>query len=281
MSPHHRIASGRAVLAAEVAGDGEPVVFLHASVGDRRMWRGQLDAAGSHYRAIAYDRRGFGETRTEREDASAVADLMAVIDGVADGKPVILVGCSQGGRIALDAALRHPARVRGLVLIATSVSGAPEPAYPPEIQPVLAQQKQAEDAGDLDRLNAIKARLWLDGPLAPAGRVTGRARELFQDMNAIALRSPPVGSNLDTAPAFHRLGEIKMPCLVLWGDLDFPHIQARCRHIAAAIPNAAGHEIPRAAHLPSLERPDDVTPLVRDFVRRCAGAADPASLNRT
>jgi pimeloyl-ACP methyl ester carboxylesterase len=142
-------------------------------------------------KAIAYDRRGFGETRAEKEDFSAMADLLAVIDVVGNGAPAILVGCSQGGRIALDAALLHPSHVRALVLIAPAASGAPEPIYPPGIEGLMARLKDAEQAGDLDRVNAIKAHLWLDGPLQPEGRVAGEARRLFLDMNAIALRSPP------------------------------------------------------------------------------------------
>lgn len=271
MSSHHRIASGRATLAAEVIGRGDPVVFLHAGVCDSRMWRAQLDGVGANNKAIAYDRRGFGKTRAEKEDFSSVADLMAVIDAMANDRPAILVGCSQGGRIALDAAFRHPSYVRALVLIAPGVSGAPEAIYPPEIAGLMAQLKEAEEAGDLDRVNAIKARLWLDGPLQPEGRVTGQARRLFLDMNAIALRSPPIGSNLDIEPAFHRLGEISAPSLVICGDLDFPHIQERCRHIATMMLNGSRDVLTGAAHLPSLERPADVTDLLVEFINRCCG----------
>ncbi len=238
MSRNHRVVSGRAMLAAE---------------------------------AIAYDRRGRGETRAEREDFSAVADLMAVIDATADGAPVILVGCSEGGRIALDAALRHPLRIRALILIAPSVTGAPEAVYPPEIKDTLALLKEAEQDGDPDRVSAIKARLWLDGPLAPEGRVTGEARRLFLDMHALALRSPPTGGNLDVAPAFGRLGEISAPTLVIWGDLEFSHIQERCRHVAATVLSGSGHELAGAAHLPSLERPADITGLIAEFIDRCPG----------
>ena len=84
MISNHRIASGRAALAAEVVGRGDPVVFLHANVADSRMWRAQLDSVGATNKAIAYDRRGFGETRAEREDFSAIADLMAVLDAVGE-----------------------------------------------------------------------------------------------------------------------------------------------------------------------------------------------------
>ncbi len=258
------------MLATEVVGRGNPVVFLHANVCDRRMWRAQLDGVGADNKAIAYDRRGFGGTRAEAEDFSAVADLMAVIEATANGAPAILVGCSGGGRIALDAALRHPSSVRALVLIAATVSGAPEATYPPEIKGLLAQQREAEGVGDLDRVNAIKARLWLDGPLAPEGRVTGEARRLFLDMNAIALRSPPTGASLDAAPAYSRLGGTRVPSLVVWGDLDFPHIQERCRQVAAVMPNGSGHELAGVAHLPSLERPAEITGLFTDFIARCS-----------
>ncbi|WP_271575724.1 alpha/beta fold hydrolase [Bradyrhizobium sp. CCBAU 11361] len=112
------ISSGLARLATEVVGSGTPTVFLHANVCDKRMWRAQLNGMGARHKAVAYDRRGFGETRAEPEDFSALADLVAVLEATADGKPAVLVGCSLGGRIALDAAIRHPSRVRALILIA-------------------------------------------------------------------------------------------------------------------------------------------------------------------
>lgn len=270
MSSSHRIACDRATLAAKVVGDGDPVVFLHAAVADSRMWRAQLDGIGANNKAIAYDRRGFGETRAEKEDFSAVADLMAVIDALANGTPAILVGCSQGGRIAIDAALRHPSSVRALILISPAVTGAPEATYPPEIEGLMTRLKEAEAADDLDQVNAIKAHLWLDGPLEPEGRVMGQARRLFLDMNAIALRSQPTGSNLDVAPAFHRLGEISAPSLVICGDLDFPHIQERCRHIAPMMPNGSCHLLAGTAHLQSLDRPADVTGLLAECINRCS-----------
>ncbi|KRC70776.1 Arylesterase [compost metagenome] len=271
MCSHHWIVSGRASLFSEAVGEGDPVVFLHAGICDRRMWRAQLDGVAAYARAIAYDRRGFGQTRYDPEDHSAVADLMAVIDTMAGGKPAILVGCSQGGRIAIDAALRHPERVRALVLISPTVPGAPEAVYPPDLVGPQAELAQAEAAGDLKRVNALKARLFLDGALGSEGRVTGGLRELFLDMNGVALESMPAGANLDAGSTYDRLGEIAAPALILWGSLDYPHIQARCRQVAALMPEATGVEVAGAAHLPSLERPADIAGLLAGFINGCTG----------
>ncbi len=264
----HRVSSGSASLFVEVVGQGEPVVFLHAAVCDSRMWNRQRDGIGSHYMAIAYDRRGFGNTSAPCEGHSAVADLLAVLDDIAPGRAAVLVGCSQGGGIAIDTALLHPSRVRALVLVAPSVGGAQEPSLSPETRSDLARLKEAENAGDLKRVATIKARLWLDGPLAPEGRVGGEARRLLLEMNATALQLPPPGQSVDAVQAYERLGEIKVPTLVLWGDLDFTHIQQRCRHVAASVANGSGHVITGTAHLPSLEQPEHMTQAIDDFLAR-------------
>lgn len=264
-----QVASGAATIAVETAGSGLPVVFLHANVCDRRMWRAQLEASGPDYQAIAYDRRGFGQTRAPAQDHSAVADLIAVIDATAGSTPVILAGCSQGANIALNVTLMHPARVRGLMLISPTVNGAPAPIYPPEILERVARQQQAESAADLALVNEIKAELFLDGPLADPGRVTGETRRLFLEMNAIALAATPFGANRDDIEAFARLGAIEVPASVVWGELDFPHIQERARLAARLLPNAQGRALAGVAHLAGLEQPDVVTGLLKDLVKRC------------
>lgn len=264
-----QVACGAAMIATETAGSGMPVVFLHANICDRRMWRAQLEASGPDYRAIAYDRRGFGETRAEPQDHSAVADLIAVIDATVGSTPVILAGCSQGANIALNATLMHPARVCGLMLISPTVNGAPAPVYSPEILEQVARQRQAEAAADRDRINEIKAELFLDGPLADPGRVTGDTRRLFLEMNAIALAAAPIGANRDDIEAFARLRMIDVPASVIWGELDFPHIQERAHKVSRLLPNAQGHALEGVAHLAGLEQPDEVTALIKDLVKRC------------
>lgn len=263
------IASSGATLRAEVRGQGPAVILLHAGVADRRMWQSTQSSLAKTYRTIAYDRRGFGETLTPDEPFSHAGDLDRVITHFNCQRP-ILIGCSQGGRIAIDYTLAHPGKVAALVLVATAVSGAPQPpAHPPAIAALLTGLDSAEEAGDLERVNAIEARLWLDGPQAKENRIAGEARQLFLDMNAKALRHPRLTMEQPSPSAIGQLQLIDVPTLVIWGDLDFPHIQQRSQWLATVMPGARSHIMPGCAHLPSLEQPERFNSAVSDFLATC------------
>jgi pimeloyl-ACP methyl ester carboxylesterase len=262
-----------AELAAETvqAAIGTPLAFLHAGVADGRMWQPQWDAFAASHPLLRYDRRGFGRTRVLQAQPYARSDdLVAVLDAVAWPRAV-LVGCSQGGRVALDTALAHPARVHALVLVAPAVGGAPVPDDAVMTAPVLAQSaaiEAAEKAGDVDAVNALEARLWLDGPAAPEGRIGGAERALFLDMNAIALRAADPGTAVEPhTSAWERLEAISVPTLVLWGDLDLPHLQARCERLVQRIPGARRVVLHDTAHLPGLEAPARFNAALADFLR--------------
>ncbi|SDR55079.1 Pimeloyl-ACP methyl ester carboxylesterase [Paraburkholderia fungorum] len=263
------ITSGRANLATDVIGSGEPIVFLHARVADRRMWGHQMLDIGTGHQAIAYDRRGFGGTVAEAEDHSAVEDLITVLESVAGGAPAILVACSQGGGIALDATLRYPACVRGLVLIAPNVTGAPKMTHAGRVEDLVTRLAVAEAQNDTEEAIAIRTTLWLDGPFQSEGRVTGEARRLFNEMNAVALGLRSPGTNTDAPIAYGRLGELSVPTLVMCGHLDLPGIQEQSRYVAASVARGTFHQISSTAHLPSLERPQEVTSVIAGFIEQC------------
>ena len=264
------IPSGKAELTGIEDGKGSALVFLHAGVADKRMWRDQMAAFGERHRVVAYDRRGFGETRYKPDTFSHMQDLRAVLDGLGI-EQASLVGCSQGGRFAVDFALAYPKRVAKLVLVAPAIGGAPQPEQlPDDIDNLLQQAEQAEDQKHYDLVNRIEAHMWLDGPRSVDGRVQGSARDLFLRMNIIPLKSPSPGKDEAAKDSFKRLKEIAAPTLLIWGDLDFPHLQERCALLGKRIKGARSALMPGTAHLPNLEQPKQFNALLDAFLKDAA-----------
>ena len=248
--------SGRAQLAYESTGvrDGADVLLIHAGVNDRRSWQHVAERLRSRHRSVAYDARGFGETLYEREDGwSPVSDAVAVLDAAGVERPVV-VACSMGGQTAIDLTLAHPDRVAGLVLIGSAIRGAPYPDLDEGPTAELNTRiEAAESAGDIDEVARLEAWMWLDGPSAPEGRVSGPARELFLDMNGRALHAEDPGEQAELAAAWPRLGEIAVPTLVMIGQLDAEEIQAVDEPAAKMIPGARLRLLDGVAHVPHLE----------------------------
>lgn len=267
---------GGAKLAGRQLGEGLPVVFLHAGVCDKRMWAEQMAAvAEDGWHAIAYDRRGYGETESPDEAFSHLDDLEAVLAAL-DIHAAVLVGCSMGGGLAVDFALRHPGRVIGLVLIGTSITGAPWTATQAEQQLEMAEE-DAWERGDRDMLNRVQAHEWLDGPRAPSGRVGGAVRALFLDMNAIALGKPQLTLEEQRPAAWPRVGEVGAPTLLLVGDEDFTALIDRHEHLSEEMPNAFAAVLEGVAHIPSIERPELVNSMLLEFLDAIEGGDDEES----
>jgi pimeloyl-ACP methyl ester carboxylesterase len=248
--------SGRARLAYDdTGGDGDGVLLIHAGVNDRRSWAAVVERLAPRHRCVAYDMRGFGESSEyEREDGwSPVADAVAVLDAAGLRRPLV-VACSMGARTAIDLTLAHPERVAGLLLIGAAIRGAPFPELTegPTAE-LTALIDAAEEAEDFEALDRLEAWMWLDGPGAPEGRVQGPARELFLEMNAIALRAKDPGDQAGTPDAWPRLGEIAVPTTILVGRLDAEDIIAIEEPAARMIPGARFKWLEGVAHVPHLE----------------------------
>lgn len=267
------IVVGGARLAGLRMGEGLPVIFLHAGVCDLRMWESQMAAvAEDGWQAIAYDRRGYGQTTSQDVAFSHLDDLEAVLRAH-DIHAAVFVGCSLGGGLALDFALRHPGRVMGLALIGTSVTGAPWTATEVE-QMIEAAEEDAWERGDMDMVNRVQAHEWLDGPRAASGRVGGAARALFLEMSARALGQPRLTQEEEPPKAWRRVNEVNAPTLLLVGDEDFTALIERHDHLSEEMPNAFAAMLEGVAHIPSLERPDLVNSMLLEFLDAIDGIDD-------
>ena len=225
--------------------------------------------ADAGWHGIAYDRRGYGETTSPDEAFSHLDDLEAVLDAL-DIHAAVLVGCSMGGGLAVDFALANPGRVIGLVLIGTSITGAPWSANEAE-KMIEAAEEDAWERGDLDMLNRVQAHEWLDGPRTASGRVGGAARTLFLDMNALALNKPPLTLEQESPAAWPRVGQVGAPTLLMVGDEDFSALIDRHEHLSEEMPNAFAAVLEGVAHIPSIEKPELVNSMLLQFLDALAG----------
>src|SRR3954464_6717201 len=117
-------------LYVEEAGNGPPVLFVHEFAGDHRSWEPQVRALSRRYRCVVYAARGYPPSDVPEDEAAysqarAVADIVAVLDGLGIERAHV-VGLSMGGFATLHLGLRHPARARSLVVSGVGYGSQPE-----------------------------------------------------------------------------------------------------------------------------------------------------------
>lgn len=259
--------SGAAKIYYEEVGTGRPVLFCHAGVTDRRMWDPQFDNPVLGHRYIRSDMRGFGNSEWVAEAYRSHADILAVIEHL-DLDDVVLVGCSMGGKAAMEVTVAAPERISGLVVIGAGEPGwePPDGGYRPPQWDNLDPLWEAED---WDRLTEIDAEVWVVG----VGRTRAETSDgVFQKV--IEMDRTPIMTELDRddylgwmePPIAERLDEISVPSLVVVGQYDLPDIVEGTDRLAKRISDQSRVVIADAAHLPSFEQPDAFNPLLESFL---------------
>jgi pimeloyl-ACP methyl ester carboxylesterase len=148
----------------EVSGDGPAVVLIHGFALDMRMWDPQIGPLTARFRVVRYDCRGFGASGPFDPGVpyTHAGDLVALLDHLGIGDAV-LAGLSFGGRVALQAALAAPDRVRGLALLDAVLDGVP---WDPESARALDGVTRRVEAGGV----RAGREAWLAHPLFAAAR---------------------------------------------------------------------------------------------------------------
>jgi len=242
--------------------EGAPMVFLHDGLVSSATWDDPFDAFARSFRTVRYDRRGFGRSEPAKGPYSDVDDLHAVFEALKIPRAV-LVGCSNGSRLAVDYTLAHPDRVEALVLVGPVVSGLP---YSEHFQRrglvnyrPMFQEKSRE--------KLIEA--WVQDPYLTDARSTQaktRLRELLTNSPG-PLTAPGPESRAPERPAVGRLGEIHVPTVIVVGASDIPDVHAHAGALEAGIHGARRVIVPGAGHLVQMEKPAELNYEIRAFLR--------------
>jgi 3-oxoadipate enol-lactonase len=235
------------------------LLLIHAGIANLRMWDPQIPALTREHYVIRFDTRGFGQTSTEDVEFSNRADALAVLAHLGVARATV-IGCSRGGTIAIDLAVESPARVAGLVTIGSGPSGFPDTELTELEDARFDEIDQAFAAKDWHRLARLEAAIWDFGPLrreedldpefVSTAYALNRANVIHAEENPVSIPLEP--------PAYDRVVDIEVPCLITVGEYDMSEVLAAYEYLLAALPDASGCVFRDTAHLPNVERPADV-----------------------
>jgi len=255
-------------------GEGPPLLLLHGMGGTWREWAPQLDGLSDQFRCIAIEHRGHG--RSERTSGRYSIGLFAEdVAGVCRALGIThahIAGLSMGGMVALDLALRYPWLVDSLVLAESAAR--PDESYRLGLE---AMARFVRDHGFADTpLHGGTA-----AGLAWSPTTVFERPEIIRDNQREALSTDPdVYARTALAVAefdlHDRLGEIRAPALVLWGDHDVLVPRAYSDALCAGIERSEFAVVPNAGHLGTLEQPQLVSGLIREFLDRHPSTASDA-----
>jgi pimeloyl-ACP methyl ester carboxylesterase len=265
-----RIQVGNLAVAVSDAGDGPPVVLLHGLACGKRMWFHQIRALRRHFRVIAYDQRGHGQTdapqlATDYSAAHLARDLVGVLD-VLKIPQAAIVGFSLGGGPALALAASKPERVSRLVL--ADVGG--RAAAPGEIRGRGRRWGALIGQGEIDELVCDMLRSELFKVYA---RRSARRREHMVSL----IRATPIdglrftlSEVLAKRKSLFRLSgvlkSVHVPTLVMVGELDYVCSKAS-RLMAQVIPGATLKIIKNSGHMSPIEQPAAFTATLMEFLQ--------------
>jgi len=261
----------------EEHGSSDPLLLIMGLAADSTAWMFQVPDFAKRYRTIIFDNRGVGRSSKPpgpytihqmADDATALLDVLGI-------PKAHVVGVSMGGMIAQELALRHPARVRGLVLACTF----PEPDAETERHrafqvtqlggQVTASGETRIDVSTVNPLMLLQHLLprvfnqsYIDRELPKLIQIFGGALQWGFSMEAILGQVEAVMGHRAT----DRLHQISAPTLVITGDADLLVSPANSDILARNIPGAKLVKVPGGSHGFNFETPDVFNREVLDFL---------------
>lgn len=259
------------MIAIDETGHGRPLVLLHGVGANRAIWRRVTPALAEDHHVIAPDLPGFGESSPAGEGFELDTAAAALADRLAQcaGEPFDLLGNSLGGAVALSLASVRPDLVRRLVLAAPA-------GFAPRSSPVAAAAGAFSDPAVRIRRRvgapiarsstARRALLW--GAIAEPQRLSADDARMMLRASSGSTRIGAAVAAVLQADLRSELGRVEAPLGVIWGWRDRVIPISTLRHIRAARPDVVVATIPRAAHVPQVERPAEFVAAVRRLLER-------------
>ncbi|MEO9615846.1 MAG: alpha/beta fold hydrolase [Nitratireductor sp.] len=241
------------------------VVFSHGLLFRGEMFRAQIDRLKPHYRCIAYDHRGQGDSAIAPDgyDMDTLAEDAAALIVALDAGPCHFVGLSMGGFVGMRLALRRPELLRSLSLFDTAADAEPAGNIP--------RYRTLNLIARWFGLNIVSGRImpimfgktYLDNPARAAEREMWRKRIVSADRTGI---TRAVAGVIDRQGLGETIAAIKTPTLILVGEEDVATPPERSEIMHRLIPGSKLVRIPNAGHSSTIEAPEAVNAALEAFL---------------
>jgi pimeloyl-ACP methyl ester carboxylesterase len=259
----------------EQEGDGVPLLMLHGYADSADTWRQTLAVLARHdRRAIAVDLPGFGladpllpgPILPQLDDFAAAA---ARYLGGRPRQPVVVVGNSLGGCVALRLAERQRDRIAGVVAVAPAGLEMSRLLFFVERDPVLRSILTLPTPVPALVIRGAVARLYRQLAFASPELIDPAVISAFTWHHR---RRATVAAYLQTARRLipelrepYRLERIACRVLLIWGDRDRLVFHRGAERILSAVPNARLELLPGIGHCPQIEATERFTELLLEF----------------
>lgn len=245
-------------------GTGKPLVLVHGFPLDSRIWQQQIDALSNQYRVIAPDLRGFGQSgpASAMSIDSLAEDLHRLLESIG-ALPCALAGLSMGGYIAFAFHRKFPRAVQALILVDTRAQADTTEAKAGRNKMIeLVREKGSKAIAEQMMPKMFTART-IQGD-------TLRTQELRQIMESCPPRTieQALAALRDRDDFSCNMPSIAEPTLIIVGEQDAITPPAMAQAMHENIPRSQLVTIPGAGHVSSMEKPDEVTRAIREFLDR-------------
>lgn len=239
------------------------LILIHGFPFHKGMWKNQLNNVSPSIQCIAYDVRGFGESKSGHEFYSIdlfTSDLIAFIRHLNLTK-VILCGLSMGGYIALRAVERNPELFHGLILCDTNSSADSNDAKLNRFKSIEQIQKE----GKLNFTEEFLKKALSPNTINSNAAITDFTKEMIHAVpdNIICATQLALASRTDTTSV---LSQINIPTLIIRGEEDQLMKEEQAEFLHSEIKGSKLCQISKSGHLPNLENPDEFNSCINRFL---------------
>ncbi len=221
-----------------------------------------LVEAGFRVLRYNYYGRGFSDRPMVRYDGALYErQISDLVETLGLQKPFDLIGLSMGGMVAAAYATAHPEAVRRIAFIDPAYRQYPSPGRPEWLSDmlfVLSQQDATAESQVVDFIEPENFPDWID---------RYKIQMRFKGFRHSRISTFYHFTTIDHQENFRFLGQSGIPMLLLWGkqDVTVPFVESR---VVADLTGAEFYPVAGAAHLPHLEQPEIVNPIIVEFFSR-------------